>query len=101
MRTGNRNKSRIVSQLIERYVGLIRQTEVTLTDDEVEHLARLMEGWQLEFSTALTMPAMTEVADIPEDLNVRKKALVIKLQDMGALGRLAVIEELEARGGPK
>ena len=73
MRTGSRNKSRVVSQLIERYVGLIRQTEVTLTDDEVEHLARLMEGWKLDFSIALTLPAMTEASDIPEDLNVRKR----------------------------
>lgn len=97
LKAGNRNKSRVVSQLIERYVGLMRQTSPQLTDDELEHLARLTEGWRLDLSIALSLPGIVKGADVPEDLNVRKAALVVKLQDMGAIGRLAVIETLEAK----
>lgn len=97
MKAGSRNKSRVVSQLIERYAGLVRFTNPVLTEDEFEHLVRLTEGWQLDFSTALSLPTVVEGGDVPEDLNVRKAALVIKLQDMGVVGRLAVIELLEMK----
>lgn len=99
MTPANRNKSRIVSQIIERYIGLMRYTTPKLEDDELEHLARLVEGWRLDFSVALSLPKIVAAADVPEDLNVRKRALVVKLEDAGAVGRVALIERLEARGG--
>ena len=99
MKAGSRNKSRVVSQLIERYVGLMRNHATPLSDDELKHLVRLTEGWQLDFSVALALPLMVLSADVPEDLNVKRGALVAKLEGVGPAGCLAVIEQLEARGG--
>ena len=48
---------------------------------------------------ASTLNFLGEVVLHPEDLNVKRGALVAKLEGVGPAGCLAVIEQLEARGG--
>lgn len=98
MKAGAGNKSRVVSQIIERYVATMRVSRVDLEPDELEHLARLTEGWTLDYSTATALPTLASTADVPEDLDVRKSRLVAKLQAAGAVGWVQVIEQLEAKG---
>jgi hypothetical protein len=91
----NRNRSRIVSQIIERYLGIMRAHHLELSADELEHLGRLTEGWTLDFSTASALEGMVKVADVPEDLDVRKGSLLARLQAAGIAGAISAIEQLE------
>lgn len=95
----NRNKSRIVSQFIERYTGIMRAHRVELEEDELEHLARLTEGWTLDFSTAAALEGLVRVADVPEDLAVKKHNLVLKIAEAGIVGAVNAIDQLEQRKG--
>jgi hypothetical protein len=93
-----RNKSRVVSQVIERHAGIMRASPLRLSDDELEHLRRITEGWELTYTTALGLPAAVEAADVPEDLSVAKGRLVEKLTEWGAATAVHAIELLETNG---
>lgn len=97
MRRTNPNKSRIVSQIIERYAGILRVSPLELTEDELEHLRRLTAGWELNFTTAMGLAGVVEAADVPEDLSVIKGKLLDKLSEWGPVTATHAIEMLEAK----
>lgn len=99
VKVGNRNKSRIVSQFIERYLGIMRAHHLELDQDELEHLGRLTEGWVLDFSTAAALEGLVRVADVPDDLAVKKHNLIVKIHQGGIAGAVNAIDQLEAWRG--
>ena len=99
MKTSAGNKSRVVSQMIERYTGLLRRHDQIIGDDGLEFIRRLTEGWTLDFSTAMALTSIVQDADVPDDLDVRKSILLERLHAMHLVGWLWVIEKVEAMGG--
>ena len=99
IRPGNTNRSRIVSQMIERYLGILRAHRLELEEDELEHLGRLTEGWSLDFSTAAALEGLVKVADVPEDLSVKKHTLLMKLVNGEMAGAVSALEQIESWRG--
>ena len=87
--------------MIERYVAIVRAHQVELEEDDLEHLARLTEGWTLDVSTAAALEGLVRAADVPEDLNVRRGDLLARLQAGGLAGAVSVINQLELEKGGK